>query len=153
MARRRPKQLQMVFPKHGGARTGAGRPRGPQGAPGHSIRPKLDARHPLHVTLKVTRELKSLRTKSKVKAIRAALARSCLREGFRVVDWSIQGDHAHLIVEAGSREDLSVGMQGLSIRIARGLNRACARSGKVFTQRYHARSLATPREVRNARAY
>ena len=48
---------------------------------------------------------------------------------------------------------LEVGMQGLAIRIARGLNRLWGRKGKVFADRYHDRVLRTPREVRNALAY
>lgn len=44
-------------------------------------------------------------------------------------------------------------VKGLSIRIARRLNAHLERSGTVFEDRYHARTLATPREVRNALAY
>jgi REP element-mobilizing transposase RayT len=155
VARRRlkPKQTEFVFRRRGGRRPGAGRKRGPLGGPGHAARPEVVARHPLHVTLKMVKPLRSLRTKKKAKAIRAALVQGCLRDGFRVVDWSIQADHMHLIVEASSKGHLSRGMQGLTIRIARKLNRALGRKGKVFAQRFHARALTTPREVRNARAY
>ena len=44
-------------------------------------------------------------------------------------------------------------MQGLLIRVARGLNRFWERKGKVFADRFHARVLRTPREVRNALHY
>src|SRR5438132_8198657 len=44
-------------------------------------------------------------------------------------------------------------MQGLAIRIAKRLNRALGRGGRVFSDRYHAHVLRTPREVRNALAY
>ncbi len=44
-------------------------------------------------------------------------------------------------------------MQGLSIRVAKRLNRALARGGRVFSDRYHAHVLKTPREVRNVLAY
>jgi hypothetical protein len=58
-----------------------------------------------------------------------------------------------MLVEADGRESLSRGMQGLAIRMARALNRAWTRTGKVFADRYHAHVLRTPREVRNALAY
>jgi hypothetical protein len=58
-----------------------------------------------------------------------------------------------MLVEAKSREGLSRGVQGLSIRLARAINRACRRTGKVWADRYHARALRTPREVRNALVY
>ena len=39
------------------------------------------------------------------------------------------------------------------MRVARRLNSALIRSGKLFPDRYHARYLKTPREVRNALRY
>ena len=71
----------------------------------------------------------------------------------RVVHYSIQGTHLHLLLEAESAEALSRGMQGLSIRIARRINAACGRRGKVFVDRYHAVILRSPRQVANARRY
>ena len=47
---------------------------------------------------------------------------------------------------------LARGMQGLSIRMARRLNRLWRRSGKVFADRFHVEVLRTPRQVRDARA-
>jgi len=41
-------------------------------------------------------------------------------------------------------------MQGLSLRVARGLDRLWRRSGKVFADRHHDHALRTPTEVRNA---
>lgn len=44
-------------------------------------------------------------------------------------------------------------MQGLTVRLAKALNRMMGRRGKVFADRYHAHVLRTPAEVRNALAY
>ena len=44
-------------------------------------------------------------------------------------------------------------MQGLSVRIARALNRMMGRTGKVFADRFHDRVLSTPRQIRAALAY
>jgi hypothetical protein len=44
-------------------------------------------------------------------------------------------------------------MQGLSIRVAKALNRRLRRRGSVFADRYHARALKTPREARFALRY
>jgi hypothetical protein len=52
-----------------------------------------------------------------------------------------------------NRRALSRGVQGLSVRIARALNRRMQRRGKVFADRYHHRVLASPRQVRTALAY
>jgi hypothetical protein len=69
------------------------------------------------------------------------------------VEFSVQADHIHLVVEADGKEALTRGLQGLIIRIARAINRALERKGKVFADRYHARILKTPAEVRNAVEY
>jgi hypothetical protein len=44
-------------------------------------------------------------------------------------------------------------MQGLKVRIAKALNKFWKRRGTVFSDRYHARILRTPREVRRALLY
>src|SRR5688572_31461773 len=154
MARRtcKPVQHELRFRSWGGRRPGAGRPRKPGAGVSHLTRPRVAARYPVHVTLKLRRELGSLRTKTKAKAIRLAMAQA-VAKGFAVVDWSIQGDHIHLTAEPGSTAALSRHMRGLNIRIARGLNRVLDRKGAVFADRYHLHVLTTPREVRHARAY
>ena len=76
------------------------------------------------------------------------------RFGMRVIHFSIQGAHLHLVVEAGGAAALSRGMQGLGIRLARGLNRLAGnRRGPVFVDRYHAHILETRREVNHAVRY
>jgi hypothetical protein len=72
---------------------------------------------------------------------------------FQVVHHSIQSNHLHLIVEAGDRNELTAGMRGLLVRIARTLNRLWGRRGSVFADRFHERVLASPRQVRNALVY
>jgi putative transposase len=79
--------------------------------------------------------------------------RQSSREAFRVLHFSVQGDHIHLVVEAQNARALSSGARGLSIRLARAINRACRRSGPVWGDRYHARALKTPRETRHAIVY
>lgn len=72
---------------------------------------------------------------------------------YRVVHYSLQADHVHLVVEAADRRTLSRGTQGLAIRLARAFNRIVRRRGKVWGDRFHARELRSPREVRAAIVY
>jgi len=72
---------------------------------------------------------------------------------FRVVHFSVQTDHVHLLVEADGRLALTRGAQGLAIRCARAINRAVHRRGRVWQHRYHAHYLRSPREVRAAYVY
>jgi hypothetical protein len=69
------------------------------------------------------------------------------------VHYSVQTNHIHLIVEATDRDCLTRGVQGLSVRIARAVNRSLARRGPVWSERYHSRALRTPRETRTALRY
>ena len=152
--RRRALQLELRPRTWGGARPGAGRkPSEGRRRVAHHRRPAHDPRCPVHVTLRAAADLPSLRAERVFPALRSALARSS-GTGFRVLQFSVQRDHLHLLVEAdGSVATLTRGLQGLAIRLAKAVNRALARHGRVWGDRYHARSLATPREVRNALVY
>ena len=75
-----------------------------------------------------------------------------LRDLFRERD-PLYRRTAHFVVEAAGAVALARGMQGLTIRLARRLNVLLGRRGKLFAQRYHARPLRTPTEVRNAIRY
>ena len=141
-------------PGRGGARLGAGRKR----APGsrelpHVARPKLDPRKPLHVTVRLRSGLPSLREQALLERVRSAITHGKTRFGARVVHYSVQRDHLHLIMEAHDRSGLSRAMRGLGVRVARGLNGLLGCRGRVIGDRYHARMLGTPREVRNALRY
>jgi hypothetical protein len=140
--------------RRGGVRAGAGRPKEPGAGVPHRARPVHVARHPVHTTLRLMRGLVSVRRASVYRTIeRALLLATSARPGFRLVEFSVQRDHLHLIVEGDNGRSLRFGLQGLTIRVARAINRALRRQGKVFGDRYHARSLRTPREVRNALLY
>ena len=96
--------------------------------------------------------LPNLRRGAPYRVLCGALAR-CEKRGFRVVEYSVQTNHVHMIVEGTDRGRIARGVQGLCVRIARGLNRLWRRRGSVFADRYHDRVLRTPSEVRNALVY
>src|SRR5574340_214065 len=151
------RQLRFRLPErvgHGGRRPGAGRkPKGERAGVSHHGRAKVTRSSPVHVTLRVLPHVWNLRSRRSLKVIEASLVGARSWTTFRVVHFSAQGDHLHLIVEAGGQQALSSGMQGLTIRLAKGLNRMMGRKGKVFADRFHAHVLATPAETRNAIAY
>jgi REP element-mobilizing transposase RayT len=143
----------MALRTWGGARPGAGRPRRPGGEPAHRARPPQPSNAPAHVTLRALPGVPNLRRDPAWPALAAALAAGAERLGFRLVHFSVQSNHLHLLVEAAGADALRRGMQGLSIRLARAINKAWGRAGKVWAGRYPARALRTPREVRQALAY
>ncbi len=156
MARaRKEKQGELPFPTRGGKRKGSGRkPRGARAGVKHVTRTYSSEREPLHVGLRLCRGVPNMQWPRVFKVVQRAFEHAAAqRDDFRVTHYSVQGNHMHLIVEADDRTALSRGMQGLTIRIAKALNRLANRTGKVFADRFWSRVLATPREVRNAIAY
>ena len=85
--------------------------------------------------------------------LREALRAGAERHGLHVVHYGALSNHVHLVCEAEDEIALSRGMKGLAVRIASGLNTFLRRSGAVFADRYHARELRVPRDVRNVLAY
>jgi REP element-mobilizing transposase RayT len=117
-------------------------------------RPRRDFRNAaLHVTVRVRDDVWNLRTRRCFAAIRRALERGCAAPGFRIVHFSVQGNHMHFIVEAVAPDTLSRAMKGLQVSMARGLNRIMRRRGPVFADRYHTHVLSSPREAANAVRY
>ena len=150
----RRKQTTLDFRNWGGARKNAGRKRvGPRARVGHKTRAEHELRHPVHVTTRLRAGLPSLRRKTTRTVLEVAFSRGADRFGFRLVHYSIQSNHLHLIAEAADRRALARGMQGLLVRVARALNKHWGRRGSVFADRYHARELRSPREVRAALVY
>jgi len=153
------RQLELDLPKWGGRRKGAGRPRtkehpglvGP-GVP-HKRKAGIASNHPIHVTQRVQPGVGYLRAYRRAKVIENAFSIAKERFGMRVAHYSIQGNHLHLIVEAENSRALARGMQGLSIRVAKQLNKLAGRAGAVFADRYHSHELRTRRETANAVRY
>src|SRR5262252_2358301 len=81
--------------------SGAGRPpKGAQAGARHKKRAEVNARHPQHVTLRVMRGVGWLRGHRAYRAIRRALVVTLARTDFRIVHFSLQSDHVHLLCEA-----------------------------------------------------
>src|SRR5215470_8348238 len=144
---------------HGGRRDGAGRPPSAnrKGLP-HRSRPFHDRNQPVHVTWRVRDQVGSLRRAHLARIIGRAIRKNtqgqlARRTLFRVLHFSVQPDHVHLIVEAGDRRSLTAGLRGLAVWIARSVNHRLGTRGNVVRDRYHERPLRTPRAVRNAIIY
>ena len=107
----------------------------------------------MHVTWRMKQGVWNLRTRRCFSALARAFWGGANRFGFKLVHYSVQGNHLHLLVEATDENALSRGMNGMGVRVAKGLNRVMRRHGKVLGDRYHSRILRTPTEVRRARDY
>ena len=137
----------------GGTRKGAGRPRNDRGEPSHASRDPHVARYPVHVTMRTVPEIRDLRRAEVYDGVRAALDKIAERTAFRVVHFSLQNNHIHLIAEADDPEAFDCGMRALTISLARRINKALGRRGRVFAYRFHSTPLRSPRQTRHAISY
>ena len=155
--RRVPVQLTFADPAR---LTRAGKPKkrpGPKPSAFPSVRHRPRAAHkywnPLHVTMRARRGLPSFRAQTLFAAFEEAVRRT-RRDDFRVVEFSVQDDHLHLIVEADDSDALARGMKSFSVRANRLFNAALGRGrGPVWGDRYHRRDLTSASQVRNALVY
>jgi putative transposase len=149
------KQRPLAFPNSwGGKRAGAGRKRlAPRPSVPHRARPQHASAHPVHVTLRS--QFRPLRSQHVFPTVALAIGGATRRSprSFRVLHFSVQHDHVHLVVEASSKRALSAGVRSVSIRIARSVNKLVFRRGRFWADRWHGRALTSPRAVRNALVY
>lgn len=118
----------------------------------HRTRPPHKDAWPVHVTLRTVDEIDVLRSERVYAAIERSVAKA-QRDNFRIVLFSAQMNHVHLVVEGDDREQLIRGVHGLTVRMAKAINRAMGRRGKVWGDRYHARAMTMPLDVRNTISY
>jgi hypothetical protein len=136
--------MQRHFRFHGGFREGAGRKRIRSRGVAHDVREKISHRTPLHVNFKYK---VSVRNKETLKILKHAI-NNARKQGLRVLHYSFQHNHIHLIVEADNNEILTRGMRSLTITFAKRLKK-----GRIQLERYHLHVLKTFREVKNAVHY
>jgi len=138
----------------GGPREGAGaKPRGRPGIVWHVRREHFRRLTVGHVTLRVREGVPSMRAPRFVRDLQRSFGEACDRGDFRLVHYSIQRDHLHLIVEADDHDALGRGMKAIGSRVARAVKRVFGWRGPVMLGRYHLRRLGSPRQVRNALRY
>ena len=145
--------LRLRYTGWGGRREGAGRKSGSDPRIRHASRESFPRGVPCHVTLKVEEGVPSLRSVRLVQELEQSWGTASDRGDFRLVHYSLQANHVHLIVEATDAAALGRGMKAIGARLARAANRVFGRRGRVLADRYHMRTLRTPREVRNALRY
>lgn len=128
----------------GGVRKNAGRKREISRGVSHREREHVSGRTPVHINFKYRTHV---RNKTTLKLLKRSIS-NARSHGLRVLHFSFQTNHVHLIVEADNNALLTLGMRSLTITFARGM-----KMGKVQVQRYHLHVLRTIQETRNAINY
>jgi hypothetical protein len=102
--RSRREQLSLTFPLRGGKRKKAGcKPIGSRAGVPHRARPEISRPVPLHVTLRMAPEVWNLRSARSFRRIKQVLSIASDRFGLRIVQFSVQGNHIHLLCESETK--------------------------------------------------
>lgn len=136
--------LNLYQGSRGGRRPGSGRRRLHSKGVAHRSREIVRLKTPMHINFKYRTYIKN---KECLRLLKRAIVNSRFM-GLRVIHFSMQTNHIHLIVEAENNEILTKGMRSLTITFAKGLKK-----GQVQMQRYHLHVLKTIQESRNAIHY
>ncbi len=128
----------------GGRRPGSGRKRIHSPGVAHRVRETLNRRTPLHINFRYRTHI---RNKTTFRLLKRAILNG-RKKGLRIIHFSFQKNHVHLIVEADSNQLLTRGMRAVTVTMAMGMKK-----GRIQTQRYHLHVLKSLRETKNAVYY
>lgn len=118
----------------------------------HTKRERFFQNSSLHLTIKVRKTSAEIKSKAILKILHYAIMRA-RRKGLKVIHYTLEHDHVHLLVEARNNRLLHKGMQSFGITFAKNINRIKQGKGTVYKNRYHLRILKTAREVKTVMNY
>lgn len=131
---------------------GAGRPAKNDRGIRHIARDEFNRLTVLHLTIKIDKSKAGLKNKQTLKVMWNAIKKARMI-GLKIIHYTLEYDHVHLLVEADSKAELGSGMQSFGITFSKGINKLKKAKGQVYKTRYHLRKLKTPAEVKNVIQY
>ncbi len=135
----------------GGKRKGAGR-KNKSGTVNHGARPVMNERKPVHITMRLQRGLKGLRSPRLLEEFQQSLGLA-KQKGLRALHYSLLGNHLHLVAECRDNEALARGMNSFAARFGKMIRKKLGGKGKVFGGRYHVKVIHSGRQMRHTLAY
>lgn len=131
---------------------GAGRPAIHDRGIRHIARDEIKKLTPLHLTIKIEKDKAGLKNKFILKSLHSSIKKA-RKIGLKIIHYTLEYDHVHLLVETDNKTALARGMQSFGISFSKSINKIKKAQGKVFKTRYHYRKLKTPAEVKNVFNY
>ncbi|MGZ3788931.1 MAG: transposase [Bacteriovorax sp.] len=131
---------------------GAGRPAIVDKGIRHTRRPFLKKPSSLHLTVKIKKNKADLKNKSVLGILKRAIL-NARRQGLKVIHYSLEYDHVHLLIEAENNHILGKGMQAFGVTLSKAINRMRRLKGGVYKHRYHFRQISGTRELKNVMKY
>lgn len=118
----------------------------------HIARPKLKKPSSLHLTIKVRSNKADIQSKKILKALHHAIMRARFKK-LKVIHYTLEYNHIHLLVECNDNRILQQGMQALGISLSKAINKIKRLKGGVYKHRYHFRQISNPRQLKNVLHY
>lgn len=131
---------------------GAGRPAIHDIGIRHLARPHLKKPSSLHLTIKIKKIKADIKNKSILSILKRAIL-NARKKGLRVLHYSLEYDHVHLLIEAENNTILGKGMQAFGVTLSKAINRVRKLKGGVYKHRYHFRQISSARELKNVMNY
>ncbi|MGZ3787001.1 MAG: transposase [Bacteriovorax sp.] len=118
----------------------------------HTSRPFLKKPSSLHLTVKIKKNKAEMKNKSVFSLLKRAIL-NARRQGLKVIHYSLEYDHVHLLIEAENNHILGKGMQAFGGTFSKAINRMRKLKGGVYKHRYHFRKISSARELKNVMNY
>ena len=131
---------------------GAGRPARHDPGIRHTKRPNLKKPTSLHLTVKIKKNKAEIKNKSVLAILKRAIV-NARKQGLKVIHYSLEYDHVHLLIEADNNLILGKGMKAFGVTFAKAINRLKKLKGEVYKHRYHFRRISSSKELKNVMNY
>ena len=118
----------------------------------HIPRPNLNSKTPVHINIKVRKDIPNLRRKSIYKMLKIGVKKARIK-GLKVIHFALVSNHLHLIIEADGNKELAQGMRSFLISFAMNINNSLKRRGSLFVDRYNMEVIKVPRRMRYLLSY
>lgn len=139
-------QLSLLNPKR------AGRPSTKDIGIRHTKRLVFNLPSAFHITIKVRDNKADIKNKRILQSLHHAIKRARL-QGVRVLHFTLEYNHVHLVIESSNHKELHKGMQAFGISLAKKINKLKNLKGTVYKNRYHQKLLKSRSEFKNAVQY
>lgn len=139
-------QLSLINPRS------AGRPASNDKGIRHTRRERITKQSALHFTIKVRENKADIKNKRLLKILHHAIKRARLKK-LKVLHYSLEYNHVHLLVEARDNQIIHQGMQAFGISFAKAINKIKFLKGRVYKNRYHFRKITSLRDYKNVLLY
>jgi REP element-mobilizing transposase RayT len=131
---------------------GAGRPAIHDPGIRHTERLKIEKLTSLHLTVKIKKIKADLKNKIILTILKRAI-KNARKKGLRIIHYSLEYDHIHLLAETENNDVLGKGMQSFGVTMGKAINRLRKLGGEVYKHRYHLRKIKSGRELKNVMNY